>query len=284
MRYSLIMATKGRTSEVSDFLLSLTKQTYKDFEVIIVDQNEDNRLLPIIRRYRKDIEIKYVRSSPGLSKARNVGLKAVTGDIIAFPDDDCTYPANLLEEVLELFKKYNDLSGITGRSINQNFETNNGRFSNKQSVINKFSVWNKGISYTIFLKREVIEKIGYFDERLGVGAGTPWGSGEETDYLIRAISYHFKIMYFPFITVFHPSPLNPYSKEMLVKTYNYACGMGFVLRKHKYPFWFFSYLCLRPIFGMLRSLFLLDMHKFKHSLSILRGRLRGWLHYKMQKL
>ena len=43
------------------------------------------------------------------------------------------------------------------------------------------------ISFTIFLRRRVVERVGEFDETLGVGAGTPYGSCEESDYLIRAV-------------------------------------------------------------------------------------------------
>ena len=52
----------------------------------------------------------------GLSRARNVGLKAVTGEIIAFPDDDCWYPDGLLQKVVAEFRDQTSLDGLTGRS------------------------------------------------------------------------------------------------------------------------------------------------------------------------
>lgn len=43
-------------------------------------------------------------------------------------------------------------------------------------MVNLDNVWNAGISFTIFFKRQVIEKVGAFDEMLGVGSGTVYGS------------------------------------------------------------------------------------------------------------
>ena len=56
------------------------------------------------------------------------------------------------------------------------------------SVADRDNVWNRAMSFTIFLRARVVERVGRFDERLGLGSGTPWHSGEEIDYLIRALA------------------------------------------------------------------------------------------------
>ena len=92
MRFSLIMATLGRFDEIRIFLDSIDLQNYTDFELIIVDQNEENILGDIILPYKKKFYINHIRiKEKGLSLARNVGIKYAKGDIIAFPDDDCIY-------------------------------------------------------------------------------------------------------------------------------------------------------------------------------------------------
>src|SRR5208282_276228 len=50
------------------------------------------------------IAIRRLRSSPGLSHARNVGLDAATGEVLAFPDDDCRYSPSLLRQVRAFFR------------------------------------------------------------------------------------------------------------------------------------------------------------------------------------
>ena len=59
------------------------------------------------------------------------------------------------------------------------------------------------ISFTLFLRRDVVARVGPFDERLGLGSGTPWSSGEELDYVLRAIQSGARIVYDPDLTVTH---------------------------------------------------------------------------------
>jgi len=104
-------------------------QTYANFELIVVDQNDDDRLVPILKDYKEKFSILHLRSKKGLSRARNVGLRYVSGDIVAFPDDDCWYPPDLLERVANFFEEHPGVDGLTGRSVDENGESSSGRFS-----------------------------------------------------------------------------------------------------------------------------------------------------------
>jgi glycosyltransferase involved in cell wall biosynthesis len=277
MYFSLVLATKGRVKEVYEFLESLEAQSYKNYEVIIVDQNEEYLLDSIINKYSGKIKIKHIRSEPGLSYSRNIGLSYISGDIVAFPDDDCKYPPNLLEKVYKKFCENKSVFGITGKSVDEKLVENNGKFGEKSKNIDIYSVWDSGISYTIFLKREVIQSVGDFDENLGVGAKTKWQSGEETDYLIRSLKNKFILIYEPDIFVIHPNPEDKYGKNMRSKTYKYGIGMGYVLRKHRYPYWYLFYILSRPALGTLIYLIKGNINRSLHSWSVFRGRLRGML-------
>lgn len=80
MKFSLITATYGRTAEVRMLLESLTRQTYKDFELILVDQNPHFELRDLTEEYASRIDIRYVRSEvKGLSYNRNIGLDLCQG-------------------------------------------------------------------------------------------------------------------------------------------------------------------------------------------------------------
>ena len=101
---SLIVATRWRTDPLRTFLDSLVVQTFRGFEVVIVDQNSDDRLVPLVEEYRQLLHLIYVRSkSTGKAAANNVGLTLFGGDIVAFPDDDCWYPHDLLRRVVHKF-------------------------------------------------------------------------------------------------------------------------------------------------------------------------------------
>ena len=106
MKISLVMPTINVTTELDLFLKSLKAQTYKDFELIVVDQNEGNEVFEIVKDYEEEFKIKYVRSDEkGLSLNRNRGLILMKGEVVGFPDDDCEYRPDTLEKVAEFFER-----------------------------------------------------------------------------------------------------------------------------------------------------------------------------------
>src|SRR5262245_59305874 len=115
MKVSLLLATFGRGEELHPFMQSLRRQTFRTFELIVIDQNCDDRVARILAQYGGDFPLHHLRSVPGHSRAFNVGLASVTGDIIAFPDDDCWYDANVLERVISFFGSNPEWGGLTGR-------------------------------------------------------------------------------------------------------------------------------------------------------------------------
>lgn len=284
MKASLVLATLNRTLEVKHFLETLSHQTYRDFEVIVVDQNLDDRLVPILESFKDHFPIIHLRSTPGLSHARNVALAHISGDMVAFPDDDCAYPPTLLEQVAQFFTKHTEWNGLTGQSVNQQGQ-DSARLDHQSGQITPFNVWRRGISYTIFLRKEVVVKTGFFDESLGVGANTPWGSGEETDYLLRAIDDG--LYYNSNIMVIHPIKAEPSEiarpietakpQQRHVKTYSYAMGRGRVLRKHNAPLWFVIYNWTRPLAGVTLSLLRGRSQEARSHWATFQGRVQGWI-------
>jgi len=272
MRFSLIMATIERTQEISRFLEKLNLQTYRDFELIIVDQNLDDRLLEIIKPYQSKFSINHLRSKPGLSKARNLGMTSITGDVIAFPDDDCWYPPELLQEVASFLKNNPYLDGLTGCTANENY------WDKESGRLTQFNVWKRAISYTVFLRRSVIEKVGIFDETLGVGAGTSWKSGEETDYIIRALKLGFQLHYSHDLQVHHPGVINSIQEKAsnFKKSYDYAMGKGRVLRKSNAPLWFVVYQCSKPLVNLILGLIQQNPEKKHVSWAVFQGIVNGW--------
>ncbi len=277
MKISLVLATVGRVAEVQRFLDSLHSQSYRNFELIVVDQNPDVRLAPLLAGCRDRFPIVHVRSTPGLSRARNVGLTQISGDVVAFPDDDCWYPADVLEVVHRYFAGHAQIQGLTGRSLDPQGMESGFRFGAAHGVLDRLNVWWGAISYTIFLRRAVVEAVGGFDETLGVGANTQFGSGEETDYLVRAIAAGFRIQFDASVAVHHPVHESMIDGRSIAKAYSYGCGMGRVLAKHHYPAWFKLRAVIRPLGGGIASA--LRLHPKKSSLHLSRcaGRIRGML-------
>jgi len=275
--FSLVMGTLGRTKEVRAFLDSLLMQTCKSFEVLIVDQNPDQRLTPILAEFSSRIEIQHLRSERGLSRARNVGLSAARGRLVAFPDDDCWYGPDVLEDVKRRFEDSPQIDCFTGRLIDEQGRPSCGRFDRHEGPVSKASVWTRGISCTVFIKAGVALRIGGFDETLGLGAGTQFGSGEETDFLLRALACGSTIWYQPEIVVSHPDKIAVYDDAAVSRGRSYGAGMGRVLSKHQYGLYFVSRAIARPVAGTLLSLLTLRPRKARYHWSMAIGRLHGVL-------
>jgi len=270
LKFSLLLATVGRTAELERFLSSLDAQTYRNFDLIVVDQNPDERLAALVQSYAGRFPVLCVKSAPGLSRARNAGLRYVSGDVIAFPDDDCWYPPDLLRKAtlwLESNVEYDGLSVLvcdgSGRP--------SGHWAARHGAINRYDVWQKARSMSVLLRRRVVDAVGAFDESLGAGAGSPWGSGEETDYLIRAMQVGYHFYYEPALSVCHPE------FREVAKAYAYGMGYGRVLRKHAYPAWFVICCWARSLGGALLSLAALRFYSASCHWAALKGRMRGWI-------
>jgi len=277
MKFSLILATIGRTQELPRFLTSLDVQTYRNFELIIVDQNKDDRLVPILESYESKFSIIRLKSLFGLSRARNVGIKKATGDVLVFPDDDCWYPMDLLERVTLFLSKYPGYGGYIGRSVDEEGDTVVSRFDSQTGVVSLRNVWRRATSISIFLRNDVIKYVGLFDEALGAGSDTLYGSSEEMDYLIRAIKSGFKLFYDPNLLVFHPNPALQYDRSTIKRGFMYGCGMGWVLRKHHYPIGFVLYNWARPLGGIILSLLQMRPQKAIYHTFVFVGRIKGYL-------
>src|SRR5580692_5650330 len=230
---SLVVSTIGRTTQLDTFLASLDAQTCRDFEVVIVDQNLDDRILPVLARHSK-LMIRHIRSERGLSRGRNCGMELVTGDIVATPDDDCWYPPALLDSVKNWFASHLDVQGLLTAVRDEDDHLQGPRRRSASACqCDRISIWYCGISFNAFLRREVVQSVGKFDECLGVGSHTIFQSGEETDYFLRALASGYQIWYDPELHVHHPNLRE--LKKMLRQAYPYALGTGYVLRKHQYP-------------------------------------------------
>lgn len=271
LKFSLVLATLGRTTELSKFLAHLDDQLYRNFELIVVDQNADDRLVSILRSYEAQFVIKHLRSERGLSRARNVGLQHIAGDIVAFPDDDCFYLPSTLQDVDSMFIENPDWDGVT---VGVDEPWASRVLDRRGGFLSKYNVWRRAISYTIFLRATVVRAVGGFDPMLGVGSESGFGSSEEMDYLLRAIEQAQRIYYQPNRIVKHLDT-STYDAQKIAKAYKYALGGGYVLRKH-YPRLYFGYRLLRSFAGCGLALAYLDFSKSRYHWAILRGRVAGW--------
>src|SRR4029079_4294687 len=170
--FDLVVASVDRTEELERMFESLERQAHPAFRVLLVDQNEDGRLEEIIGRH-PSLDVKRLRAARGLSRARNAALQHVRAELVEFPDDDCAYPADLLQRVARRFAVDASLGGLTGRAADLHGRSTPA-WPLDAAGVTRDNLWRRAISFTIFLRSSAVGVIGPFDEHLGLGSGQPW--------------------------------------------------------------------------------------------------------------
>jgi glycosyltransferase involved in cell wall biosynthesis len=274
MKLSLIVATRGRDREIGALFESLAAQDEPSLEVILVDQNADDRLAPIVAAWRDRLAITWRRSARAhANHARNLGLALACGEIVGFPDDDCLFPPGLVARVLAGFAADPGLAILTGPAASPAGGLGSGRWRAEAGAIDATNVWTSVIEFNLFLRRAVALAMGGFDERLG--PGTPLGSTEGNDLVLRAIRAGHAARYDPAQRILHPDKrLTPVAVERAAL---YGRGMGFVLRRHAVPAGTWLPFLIRPLGGALLAAARGQGLAARYYAATLRGRIAGFL-------
>jgi len=275
MHFYLIMATLNRLKEVEKFLVSLDAQDYRDFELIVIDQNPDDRLTDLLARYSHSFPLWHIRHvTPGTSHARNKGLHRATGDIVGFPDDDCVYPPGFLRKVAKFFQT-NPTDGLSVRILDIDRNEDAFGFSPEHSsVIDEKNAWAVGITPSMFLRQSLAVQI-QFDESMG--PGQRWAGGEDTDYLLRCLDTGASHYYSHELFIRHPSPDRIYPlRRLIYRAYTYGRGFGFLMGKRKIDTSIVRSQLLLPFTLTLKHLFSGNLSKALTCPGMGIGRLVGY--------
>jgi glycosyltransferase involved in cell wall biosynthesis len=245
MKIGLIVTARDALEDVKRFFLCVARQqTSSQLQIIFVNQTREDPLsdiqLPVF------VQVKQLASEPcGLSDARNKGLRLLDDDVdvVAFPDDDCWYDDTLIASVVSYFENNRDVDCICTNVYDPDRAMSyGGRPTDLVCPITDFNLFRLPISVGIFVRRAALRRVGeYFDTHLG--AGTPIGSGEETELVARVVGASLKAIYCGTIRVFHPVPV--YVADDVMKYYRYGLGFGYLngclLRKTRWrvlPYFF----------------------------------------------
>jgi glycosyltransferase involved in cell wall biosynthesis len=229
--FTLIIPTMGRTTELNSLFESVALQDVDALDCLVIDQNPDDRLGPIIERWGKQLKIRRLRGPAGASRSRNLGLAHATGDIVAFPDDDCWYSPGLLAEVGGWFAEHPEFGILTVGARDLDGVASGNRWPQDRCEIRPVNAFRTTFCSSIFVRGDVA-RAARFDEAIGPGAGTPWSCGDETDYVFKLCSQGVKGYFDRRWYIGHPK------RDMLSgeidsrRAAGYGRGMGHVLRKH----------------------------------------------------
>lgn len=196
---SVIVPTYNRKELLKETLESVLAQTFKNFELIVVDNFSNYDFFASINSLNDSRIRGFQNQNHGIIAVnRNFGMKQAQGKYIALCDDDDLWLPEKLEKQLEIFEKNKDILLVsTNASIFPNIKSNSlGLFSNKilsfdfvLSAPFSFSTQSKIITSSVLFKAEIIQKIALLDEDRNLI------TVEDYDYWLRILNFRDKSIF-----------------------------------------------------------------------------------------
>jgi glycosyltransferase involved in cell wall biosynthesis len=204
MFFSIIIPLYNRPQEIDELLFTLTRQTYTQFEVLVIEDGSVNDAKAVVDKYTSKLDLKYyVKANEGQGFTRNYGFERARGDYFVIFDSDCLIP----EDYLEIVKDYLLAHGLDA-------------YGGPDAAHDSFTAVQKAISYAMTSPfttggiRGNAKHIGQFHPRsfnMGVSREV-WAQvggfiltrlGEDIEYSIRIHENGFKIGLIPAAKVYH---------------------------------------------------------------------------------
>jgi glycosyltransferase involved in cell wall biosynthesis len=226
MKMSVIICTYNRCESLERTLKSFTEISVPEgsvWELILVDNNSKDKTKLFVEEFKKDckLNIEYIfEEKPGLSHARNQGIKQAKGEIIAFTDDDVIVDRYWLLNIQKAFNEHG-VSCVGGRIL-PIWEIPKPEWlipqlhyilalldrGDKPFYLESPIIW--GANFAV--KASVFEKYGVFNIKLGRIPERLF-AGEETDFVGRLLNEGEKVLYYPNAIVYHCIPRDRISKK-----------------------------------------------------------------------
>lgn len=203
---SMVLTTFNSENTIEDVMKSIVEQDYplSKIELIIVDGGSKDNTLAVLDAFLKKYSGVFYATklivhdkNYGLSRARNDGIRSSHGEYILILDDDVILDKTTIKELVEFLEKQpSNVGGVMPLHLNIPESKLDWLFRKiKENKISEVSA----IASCVLLRREMIERIGLYDETLGL----PLTMGEEIEYWARARRHGFRILLAGHIKVLH---------------------------------------------------------------------------------
>jgi GT2 family glycosyltransferase len=239
---SVVVCTRDRADRLEACLRHLDRQEYPRFEVVVVDNAPtSDAVRDLVEARQGRAKYRYVvERRGGLSWARNAGIAAASGGVIAFLDDDEEPDGHWLAGIAGGFARGDDVGCVTGMilparldtQIQEWFEFSGGHskgrgfspavFSRQDPQSPLFPLPPFGAGGNMAFRREALARIGGFD--VAMGAGTPARASEDTLALTLVLLAGYRIAYEPAALVRHDHYAEP--EDLRRQLRGYGVGMA----------------------------------------------------------
>lgn len=236
IRLSLIIATYNRAEQLMTTLKSVAEQNSPSelWECVVVDNNSKDDTRERVKDFaamHPELNIRYVfEGVQGLSAARNAGIRASQGEIVAFIDDDERIVEGFIAAYIDLFDSHTDAMSAGGKIIAE-YPSGRPRWMSRyteEPIANPMDFGEVVVPFpshripgggNMAIRREALEKVGYFNPMLG-RKGNRLIGGEESDLFERLRQHHMRCYYTPDAVMYHII-----SEEKLTK--DYFCRLAY---------------------------------------------------------
>jgi glycosyltransferase involved in cell wall biosynthesis len=233
---SVIVCTRNRCASLGNLLQALTRLTIEpelSWELVVVDNGSTDGTAELLSSFAERLPIIHIfEPEKGLSTARNTGVRAARGEILAFTDDDCIPAPDWMSAIRKEFACDPGLAGLGGRvelHDPEDFPITVRTSRQREPLTSPYQLPALMAGCNMAFRRSTIDLVGEFDTTLG--AGTVVGSAEDTDYLYRALRRGLRIEYVPEVLLAHDHGRRS-SDEVRALRRSYARGRGALLVKY----------------------------------------------------
>lgn len=168
---SVIIPTYNSADFIEKALESVFRQTYQNFEILVIDDGSTDTTKIILEKYRDRIRY-YYQENTGPAGARNRGIRMALGEYIAFLDADDIWLPTKLEKQVALFEQRENLGMVTTGvcSFDENgvfgFSTGKRNKLMKGDIVRNIFLKSDVGTPTVMVRKRIFESIGYFEENI----------------------------------------------------------------------------------------------------------------------
>ena len=230
MTVSAVVCTRNRSDLIGTAVASVLANTYAPFDLLVVDQSDDTRTGDVVRGLMADHpNLRYLHTStPGLSRAYNIGIRETEGDLLAFTDDDCVAPPNWIESIVNAFAADPQADMLYGQvllpealadspDIIPTLAIERPRRLSRQDG---FRIYGMGANFAA--RRRLFLRAGLFDEILG--GGGPLKSSQDFDLQYRAYLAGATVLLRPDVCVDHYGARTTAQWPATLRAYGFGDG------------------------------------------------------------
>ena len=218
---SIITVTWNSAKDIVNCINSIKKQTYTDFEILLVDNNSNDNSVDIVRKHYQDIQIIENKNNLGFAEGNNIGIQKASGEILAFVNPDVILDPDWLNNLVTKLQSSNKIGGVVGKIFYM------GEKYPKDAI---FCTWSKIDPFTatpynftnnepaskvdylsgaaMLVKKEIIDTVGLLDSNYFLYF-------EETDWCARMIRAGYDLIYVPNALSWHAVSTSTHSDEKI---------------------------------------------------------------------